>query len=101
MYCAVGHGRQPWLYLSTIASRPAGCAAAKADFAQARSDRRRRRGWSEGTGAGHQGWGGKSRRCSEHEMNRIFRFLKSDSTIVIYSPKLKLALRGPLTLETT
>ena len=49
MYCAVGHGGQPWLYLPTIASRPAGCTAAEADSAQARSDRKRRRGWSEGT----------------------------------------------------
>ena len=80
MYCAVGHGRQPWLYLSTIVSRPAGCAAAKSDFAQARSDRRRRRGWSEGTGASHQGWGeGRADGAVSMKLNRIFRFLKSDS----------------------
>jgi len=51
------YGRPTVAVSATIASRLAGCAAAKADFAQARSDRRRWRGWSEGTGASHQGWG--------------------------------------------
>ena len=36
MHCVVGHGGPPWLCLPTIAPRPAGCAAAEADSAQAR-----------------------------------------------------------------
>jgi len=79
MYCAVGHGGQLWLYLPTIASRPAGCTADEADSAQARSDRKRRRGWSEGTEPVTRDGEGRADGAVSMKLNHIFRFLKSDS----------------------